>query len=82
MNCEKITYYIEKGFLTKLNISERLQIRIHSMICECCKNYAPDSEMINKIMTLLGEENDVQSLSDGDKQKIKEVLQGLKNDSN
>lgn len=77
MNCEKITYYIEKGHLTDLNISERVQVKLHKLICNCCKNYTPDSEMMNEILKMLGEEDDSPNLTDQEKQKIKDALLGL-----
>lgn len=77
MNCEKITYYIEKGHLTKLNISEKLQIRLHTLICKCCKNYEPDSDVVNNVLALLKENETTDSLTDSDKQEIKEALERL-----
>jgi len=77
VNCEKITYYIEKGHLTKLKLSEKLQIKLHTMICNCCKNYAPDSDVVNHVLTLLKEEDNSKSLSDEEKQSLKDALQKL-----
>ena len=77
MNCEKITYYIEKGYLTDLKLSEKLQIKLHTMICNCCKNYAPDSNVVNHVLTLLQEEDNSQSLTDEEKQTLKDALQKL-----
>lgn len=77
MNCEKITYYIEKGFLTDLKLSEKLQIKLHKMICNCCKNYAPDANVVNQILALLKEEDTTESLSDTDKKSLKDALQKL-----
>lgn len=77
MNCEKITYYIDKGYLTELNISEKIQIKLHSLICNCCKNYAPDTKVLNQIMTLLNKEDSTQNLSDTEKNELKEALKKL-----
>ncbi len=77
MNCEKITYYIEKGYLTDLKLSEKLQIKLHTMICNCCKNYAPDSNVVNHVLTLLKEEDTSQYLTDEEKQSLKDALQKL-----
>ena len=77
MYCEKITYYIEKGFLTDLKISEKLQVKLHKLYCQCCKNYAPDSDFINQILVLLCEEDTSESLTDAEKQKLKDALQKL-----
>lgn len=77
MNCEKITYYIDKGYLTDLNISEKLQIKLHSLICNCCKNYAPDSKALNEVIALLNKEDATKSLSDAEKNQLKEALKNL-----
>ncbi len=77
MNCEKITYYIEKGHLTKLNISEKLQIRLHTLICKCCKNYEPDSDVVNNVLALLKEDQSTQQLSPSEKAEIKAALERL-----
>ena len=78
MNCEKITYYIEKGHLTKLNISERVQVKLHTMFCNCCKNYTPDSSVLNEVLKMVGEENDQTSeLSEDEKDELKEFLKTL-----
>lgn len=77
MNCEKITYYIDKGHLTKLNISEKIQIRLHQLYCKCCKNYEPDSLALNHIFKLLAEENKVDELSNTEKEAIKAALEKI-----
>ena len=77
MNCEKITYYIDKGHLTKLNISEKIQIRLHQLYCKCCKNYEPDSLALNQIFKLLAEENNVDELSSSEKDEIKRALENI-----
>lgn len=77
VNCEKITYYIEKGYLTDLNLSEKLQIKLHKLICKCCKNYEPDSDIVNHVLALLKDEGTTESLSNSEKQRLKEALKQL-----
>jgi hypothetical protein len=78
VNCEKITYYIEKGLLTDLNISEKMQIKLHTMMCKCCKNYAPDSKALNDVISLLNKEvTDKSALSDQEKDQLKLALENL-----
>lgn len=81
MNCNKITYFIEKGYLTELSISEKIRIRLHKLICKCCKNYAPDSDVVNRILLLLKEEENssTNNLSEAEKQEMKKVLEHLQN---
>ena len=79
MNCEKITYYIDKGLLTELNISEKIQVKLHTMICRCCKNYTPDTAALDRIMALLNREDEKNSsLTKGEKDELKSALENLK----
>lgn len=77
MNCDKITYYIEKGYLTDLKISEKIQVRLHKMICDCCKNYEPDSEFVNLVLNMIKEEDNSSNLSDQEKDDLKQALENL-----
>jgi len=77
VNCEKITYYIEKGYLTELNITEKIQIKLHQLYCKCCKNYEPDSLTLNKVFKLLAGENKVDELSKQEKEAIKTALERM-----
>ena len=79
MNCEKITYYIDKGYLTDLKLSEKLQVKLHTMICKCYKNYAPDSNVVNHVLALLKEEDSTESLTADEKQSLKDALKHLGN---
>lgn len=78
MNCEKITYFIEKGYLTKLNISEKLQVKLHSSLCKSCRNYSIDSSAINELLTLLeAYDKAEQGFSEDEKEALKKQLENL-----
>ncbi|WP_066759474.1 hypothetical protein [Crocinitomix algicola] len=78
MNCEKITYYIEKGYLTELNLSEKMQIRLHRFICKGCRNYESDSATLNQILELLDKEtNQKPTFTLEEKEEIKKALKAL-----
>ena len=77
VNCEKITYYIEKGFLTELKISEKMQVKIHAVLCKKCRHYAPDSEALNEILRMLSDYENGAGLSDTEKQDLKEALKNI-----
>lgn len=77
VNCEKITYYIEKGFLTELKISEKMQVKIHAVLCKKCRHYAPDSEALNEILRMLSDYEKGAGLSDSEKQDLKEALKNI-----
>lgn len=77
MTCEKITYFIEKGYLTQLNISEKLQVKLHTVYCKCCKNYPKDSEAINKMLARLDKTPNTVAFTDVEKKELKEALLNL-----
>lgn len=77
MTCEKVTYLIEKGYLTRLNISEKLQVKLHSFYCTCCTNYPKDSAVINEMLSKLDKIESTVTLSEEEKKGLKELLREL-----
>lgn len=78
MNCEKVTYLIEKGNLTHLSSWERIQIRLHEAICKHCRKYEKDSKVLGKLLHQLGHITEPKKvLSKVEKENIKEGLKGL-----
>lgn len=77
MTCEKITYYIEKGYLTKLKVSEKMQIKLHSMYCECCKAYPKDSKALNEILKKLETVELSGGFTESEKENLKTVLKSV-----
>jgi len=74
VTCEKITYLIEKGYLTRLNISEKLQVKLHTYYCTCCTNYPKDSIFINKMLAQLDENEGTLSFTAQEKEELKKNL--------
>ena len=77
MTCEKVTYLIEKGYLTRLNISEKLQVKLHSFYCTCCTNYPKDSAVINEMLSKLNENNESLTFSEKEKKELRELLEKI-----
>ena len=77
MTCEKVTYLIEKGYLTRLNISEKLQVKLHSFYCTCCTNYPKDSAVINEMLYKLNENNESLTFSEKEKKELRELLEKM-----
>ena len=48
LSCLKATELIEKKFHFKLSIKERLQLKMHKMMCEACTKYEKHSKLIEK----------------------------------
>jgi hypothetical protein len=48
LSCVKATGLIEKGFYFELTQKERLQLKMHTMMCDACKRYEKQSVFIEK----------------------------------
>lgn len=48
LSCLKATELIEKKFHIKLSFKERLQLRMHLMVCDKCARYEKQSEFLEK----------------------------------
>jgi len=79
VTCEKVTYLIEKGYLTRLNISEKLQMKLHSFYCKCCKNYPKDSAVVDRMLAKLVQEDNKAVYSDLEKKQLKDLLEQIAN---
>ena len=77
MTCEKITYYIEKGYLTKLKVSEKMQIKLHSLYCGSCKAYPKDSQAINEILLALENVELIGGFTESEKENLKTILKSV-----
>ncbi len=48
LSCIKATELIEKNFHFRLSRKEKMQLRIHTMMCEACKRYEDQSAFLEK----------------------------------
>ena len=48
LSCLKATELIERKFQIELSVKEKLQLKIHTMMCDACSNYQKHSEFIEK----------------------------------
>lgn len=46
LSCLKATELIEKRFHFKLSFTEKIQLELHKMMCDACKTYEKQSEII------------------------------------
>lgn len=46
LSCLKATELIERKFQIELSVKEKLQLKIHTMMCDACSNYQKHSEFI------------------------------------
>lgn len=48
LSCKKTTELIEKRFVTKLSVVEKIQLSMHTAMCKTCKMYEKQSDIIEK----------------------------------
>lgn len=48
LSCLKATELIEKKLQFKLSFRERLQLKVHKMMCKACTNYEKQSSFIDR----------------------------------
>lgn len=50
LSCHRASKLIEKNQLGRLSYKEEVQLKIHKMMCEACRNYEKQSVFIGKIL--------------------------------
>jgi hypothetical protein len=50
LSCEKATILVEKKLDLGLTLSERLQLRFHTSMCDACTNYQKQSLLIHELL--------------------------------
>ncbi len=51
LSCLKATEFIEKKIHYKLSFREKIQLKLHTMMCSACSAYEEQSELIEKIVS-------------------------------
>lgn len=55
LSCLKATELIEKKLLFKLSVQERIQLKIHKIMCDACTLYEKQSNILDKVLSGLPE---------------------------
>lgn len=50
LSCRKATELIEKQFVAKLSLKERVQLNLHKSICDACTAYENHSRLLNDLL--------------------------------
>lgn len=59
LSCQKATYLLEKRTHGKLNLIERIQLKLHLSICGHCARYEKEAKLIDKaIREVIKEQNE------------------------
>lgn len=77
LSCLKATELIEKKFHFELSLREKLQLKMHKMMCEACTKYEKHSTLIEKGISNLEKLKvptvDVEALKTKISKKIEEI---------
>jgi len=71
ISCEEATTICNKKQYNEASFVERLKFRFHILICRACSAFTKKNEKL----TTLFEKADLHSLSENEKERIKEQLQ-------
>lgn len=71
LSCFKATELIEKSSVVKLSSFERIQLKLHLSVCDACKKYQIQSEVLDKA---LSNDSETAKLSDSELSKFEEDL--------
>lgn len=71
LSCLKATELIEKKFRFKLTLKEKLQLKMHKMMCEACTKYEKQSSILDKGISQMVKNN----YSDSDLENLKLMIQ-------
>jgi hypothetical protein len=70
LSCLKATELIEKRLHFKLSRKEKLQLKVHKMMCSACSNYEKQSIFIEKGISI----NQKREFSEDDIQQLKLII--------
>jgi hypothetical protein len=51
LSCKKATFLIEKRELSSLSFIERIQLKLHTSMCEACRIYEKQSKIIDEALS-------------------------------
>ena len=79
LSCKKATELIEKRLVTKLTSVEKIQLKMHTAVCNQCATYEDQSAIIEKSLEKINKQKNVpMKLSSEKKEQILEALDKTK----
>lgn len=72
--CEKLTYDYEKSKFTRLSFRDRRNMKKHLRLCNKCRDYVTDSDMLDALLQKVERSNKKYIFSDNEKKLIKGKL--------
>jgi hypothetical protein len=50
LSCKKATELIDKKFVTKLSVKEKVMLRMHTSMCDACTAYQKQSKVLDELL--------------------------------
>lgn len=75
LSCQKATELIEKKLHFRLSFKEKLQLKIHKLMCEACQRYEKQSELLDKGIANAYKRIQLDDSMDGLKKRIVKSLE-------
>lgn len=76
LSCKKATELIEKRLVTGLSGIEKIQLKVHTVVCKNCSTYEKQSDIIEKGMAQISQlDKESMKLSNEKKEQILEQLE-------
>lgn len=51
LSCKKATFLIEKREIAMLSAKEKVQLKLHTSMCDACRSYEKQSKTVNKALS-------------------------------
>ncbi len=80
LSCHKATELIEKKTVFSLSPVEKVQLYMHTRVCDACRNYQQQSELLDKVIQKELESLEEEKMSldqDSDNQRINRLKEKL-----
>ncbi len=71
MKCQEAGHVCDKNQYKEANFMERLRLAMHLMYCSACRKYSFNNNKLTKAL----KKSDVKTISEADKNSLKEQLQ-------
>ncbi len=69
-NCREITELIERGSEERLPLRQRIEVKVHLMMCKLCRNFAKDTAFLDRLLKKIDNFQQTQ-LTPSEKKQIK-----------
>ncbi len=74
LSCKKVTELIEKRSLVELSFKEKIQLHLHTTMCDACTAYQKQSEKIDELLEKYIHTSDTNNSASYQNHELKEKI--------